>query len=280
MPVYNGAYYYLNDINKVSEVVWWENRWWAKYALFEDTNLPHAIQQENYPETDYCPFSLTRDEFIAKLNDTPENLVVYVQDDSIKTKIISNTKSQIGANWTTVTLSNGATLYKQKINDKWGIVVIYDPNAKMYPRVPGIIILALIIAVAWIVVTALTVYNNYLTQSYTTQRQHEALEALRWYNRTTITDAQGNPVKDVWQFGNGSVYTYDYATGKFEQQQAGASGQSVLDTIPQGNVSSGGISSMWQTIGYAILGIVVLIIILAIVYMFVSRSRTTAMVKA
>jgi len=279
MPSYNGVYYYMNSIDKVGAVCFWENRWFARYEVVEDSNLPLSIQQDQFPENDFCPFMLYRDEFLAKFNDTAENLMVYTQDENLKNLILSNAPPSAKSN--PIILSNGVLLYKwtQKSSItcyEYGIVLLYDKDGKMTGgiRVAGIIWLALIIAIAVIVYTALQVYNNYLTQQYTTTRQHEALEAMRYFNRTTVTDAQGNPLYDVWQFGNGSVYTYDYKTGKFEQQQAGVSGQALLDTIPQGNVATQvGIENILTTVVYAVIVIAIVIGILFAIKALAERRK-------
>jgi frataxin-like iron-binding protein CyaY len=272
MPIYNGIYYYMNTLDKVSGVVQWENRWWAKYNLFEDTNLPISIQKDQFPEADACPFALEREEFLSKLNDTAENLVIYTQSNEALIKIMTTTKRADGtSNWALATLNNGVTMYKQAINDKWGVVVLYDPNMKLYSkRVPVAVIVALIVAVAIITVASLVVFDNLITQSYTTQRQHEVLEAMRWYNRTVITDSNGNPIGEVWQFGNGSAYSYDYNSGRWTQLQAGASWGQILDTISQGNV--GGMQNVFKFMTYAVIGGMALIVIFAILF-FAMKSR-------
>jgi hypothetical protein len=280
MPIYNGIYYYMNTLDKVSGVVQWENRWWAKYTAFEDTNLPISIQKDQFPEADACPFTLERDEFLSKLNDTAENLVIYTQSNDTLVNIMTNTKRADGTtNWTLATLNNGVTLYKQAINDKWGVVIIHDPNMKLYSqRVPVAVIVALIVAVAIITVASLVVFDNYINQSYTTDRQHEALEAMRWYNRTVITDSSGKPIGEVWQFGNGSVYSYDYNSNKWSQLQAGASWGMILNTIPQGNVS--GMQNLFNFMTYAVIGGVALIVIFAIIFLAMrSRGERVEVVK-
>lgn len=275
MPVYNGIYYYMNDFEKVGAVGLWENRWWARYEILEDTNLPLSMTPENFPERDGCPFLLYREEFLDKLNDTDENLVVYTQDEKIFNKIISHAPPSARAS--PRILRNGVELYKwtkysPNTGKNFGIVILYDKDAKMMPRVAGIIWLALIVAIAVIIYTSLQVYNNYLTQQYTTQRQHEALEALRYQQRTTLYDSEGNPVAEIFQFGNGSVFTYKYDTGEFNQIQKGATADDLLNTIPQGNVGAEvGIEKIMETLMWVIIAIVIVVAIVFIISALLRR---------
>jgi hypothetical protein len=101
---------------------------------------------------------------------------------------------------------------------------------------------------------------------------------MRYHNRTVITDANGNPVGELWQFGNGSVYTYDYKTGQWTQQQQGASWSDLMASIGTGNVET---QRFFNFLTTAVVAGVALIAFIAILYLILmSRKSKVEVAKA
>jgi len=267
MPVYNGIYYYLNNLDAVDAVCLYENRWWARYASVYDMNLPISITPEEFPENTFCPVALYEEEFENTLQGQTLNIFMYTQDEQTKNLILSSAPKTAKNNPTI--LKNGAVAYRwiQKSNSNtYGVIFIYDKNRVMTQGKilvhPGVII-AIIVCIFMTIWAGMWVYDNKVTQEHATERTHALLDALRWESITDLPDGS-----KILHYGNGTVLRYDPKTGKVDVINEGVSGKELADKIPTGDV--GGIT---QTLQQAISAVVYLAIIIAIVVVVIFIAR-------